>query len=202
MQDTTYQVIIVGAGPAGLAASLTLSAYKISHCIVDANTSAVQKPGDAVPPNAKPLLKQLGILGLLENPLHIPYYSNKSCWGTNELLEKELIDFSCTLDANKKLPKQQLRDFFKQAFSSFLAPQTLTKAKHGFGLPFGSWMQQSDELMALVAQSLQRLSERNIINPEFIDRAISMHKQEHAGYYGELIWILVVLELWLEAHQR
>jgi len=118
------------------------------------------------------------------------------------LLEKELIDFSCTLDANKKLPKQQLRDFFKQAFSNFLAPQTLTKAKHGFGLPFGSWMQQSDELMALVAQALQRLGERNIIKAVFIERAISMHKQEHAGYYGELIWILVVLELWLEAHQR
>jgi len=118
------------------------------------------------------------------------------------LLEKELIDFSCTLDAKKKLPKQQLRDFFKQAFSSFLAPQTLTKSKHGFGLPFGAWMQQSDELMSLVAKTLRRLSDRNIVKKEFIERAITMHKQEHSGYYGELIWILVVLELWLEAHQR
>jgi len=92
VQALQYQVIIVGAGPAGLAASLTLSAYKISHCLIDANTSAIQKPGDALAPNAKPLLKQLGILGLLENARHIPYYSNKSSWGTAELHEKELID--------------------------------------------------------------------------------------------------------------
>jgi asparagine synthase (glutamine-hydrolysing) len=118
------------------------------------------------------------------------------------LLEKELIDFSCTIDADKKLPKQRLRDFFKQSFADFLAPQTLTKSKHGFGLPFGAWMQQSDELMALVGKALRRLSERNIIKGEFIERAITMHQQQHSGYYGELIWILVVLELWLEAHQR
>lgn len=92
MQDLHCQVIIVGAGPAGLASSLTLSAYKIAHCIVDATTSAVQKPGDALPPNAKPLLKQLGILGLLESPGHIPYYGNKSSWGVAELHEKEFID--------------------------------------------------------------------------------------------------------------
>ena len=100
------------------------------------------------------------------------------------------------------MPKQQLRDFFKQAFSNFLAPQTLTKSKHGFGLPFGAWMQQSDELKTLVAKTLRRLSDRNIVKKEFIERAITMHQQEHSSYYGELIWILVVLELWLEAHQR
>ncbi|MFT5647659.1 MAG: flavin-dependent dehydrogenase [Aureispira sp.] len=91
MQDPNYQVIIVGAGPAGLAASLTLSAYKISHCLIDANTSAIPKPGDALPPNAKPLLKQLGILDLLDSPQHIPYYGNKSIWGTNIPQKKEFI---------------------------------------------------------------------------------------------------------------
>lgn len=92
VQAENYQVMIVGAGPAGLAASLTLSAYNISHCLIDAHTAAIQKPGDALPPNAKPLLKQLGILGLLEDAQHIPYYSNKSSWGTADLHEKELID--------------------------------------------------------------------------------------------------------------
>ncbi|MGH1336895.1 MAG: NAD(P)/FAD-dependent oxidoreductase [Aureispira sp.] len=91
MQHPIYQVIIVGAGPAGLAASLTLSAYKISHCLIDANTSAIQKSGDALPPNAKPLLRQLGILSLLDSANHIPYYGNKSIWGTNIVQEKEFL---------------------------------------------------------------------------------------------------------------
>jgi flavin-dependent dehydrogenase len=92
MQNPEYQVIIVGAGPAGLAASLTLSAYKISHCLIDANTSAILKPGDALPPNAKPLLKQLGILDLLDSPQHIPYYGNKSIWGSDIPQKKEFIE--------------------------------------------------------------------------------------------------------------
>lgn len=92
MQNTTYQVIIVGAGPAGLAASLTLSAYNITHCLIDAQTSAVEKPGDALPANAKPLLKQLGILDLLKSTQHIPYYGNKSIWGNQKIHNKEFIE--------------------------------------------------------------------------------------------------------------
>lgn len=92
MQNTSYKVIIVGAGPAGLASSLTLSAYNIPHCIIDAHTKAVLKPGDALPPNAKPLLKQLGILNLLNHPNHIPYYGNKSIWGEDSIRDKEFIE--------------------------------------------------------------------------------------------------------------
>ena len=127
-----YQVIIVGAGPAGLAASLTLSAYKISHCIVDANTSAVQKPGDAIPPNAKPLLNQLGIIGLLENPHHIPYYSNKSSWGTNELLEKELIDgvYGHGYLLDRLHFENQLRELVHNKQTPFYAGYKLKKVHH------------------------------------------------------------------------
>ncbi|AGC78242.1 flavin-dependent dehydrogenase [Nonlabens dokdonensis] len=92
MNKEKYDVIIAGAGPSGLAASLTLSAYGISHCIIDANEAAVPKPGDALPPTSKPLFKQLGILGLLESKKHIPYYGNKSIWGTNIAHQKEFIE--------------------------------------------------------------------------------------------------------------
>jgi len=92
MQKQKYQVIIAGAGPAGLATSLTLSSYSISHCLIDMNISAVSKVGDALPPNAKPLLKQLGILELLDSKRHSPYYGNNSIWGTNVLQEKNFIE--------------------------------------------------------------------------------------------------------------
>lgn len=92
MPHTKYTIIIVGAGPAGLATSLTLSAYNISHCIIDANAAATLKLGDALPPNAKPLLQQLGILHLLDSTYHIPYYGNQSIWGSNSLHQKEFIE--------------------------------------------------------------------------------------------------------------
>ncbi|MDP1652018.1 MAG: hypothetical protein Q8L56_04770 [Rhodocyclaceae bacterium] len=48
--------------------------------------------------------------------------------------------------------------------------------------------------------SLQRLKQRNIVRPEFIDSLFSDHLQSHAGYYGTMIWILMMLELWFEKH--
>jgi len=115
------------------------------------------------------------------------------------LLEKELVDFSCQIKDSDKLQGQKLRHFFKGAVKGFLPDATLTKEKHGFGLPFGLWMSESDELMTLAQEALFSLSQRSIFKPEFIELALSKHQSEHAGYYGELIWILVILELWLQS---
>lgn len=113
------------------------------------------------------------------------------------LLEKEIVDFSCRISASEKLPGNKLRDFFKKSMKNFLADETLSKPKHGFGLPFGRWMRTTPSLIALTEQSLQQLKHRNIIQAQFIDKALEMQKNEHSAYYGELIWILTVLELWL-----
>lgn len=91
-KDSRYfPVVIIGGGPAGLATSLTLSARGIAHCIVDANKVPVTKPGEAIPPNARPLLKQLGIDHFLNNQHHLAYYGNKACWGDDTLRQEEFI---------------------------------------------------------------------------------------------------------------
>lgn len=115
------------------------------------------------------------------------------------LLEKELVDFSCRIKDDDKLKGNHLRYFFKNAMKGFLPDDTLTKEKHGFGLPFGLWMTQSDDLMAIAKEALSSLAQRDIFKPEFIELAIDKHQSEHSSYYGELIWILIVLELWLES---
>lgn len=86
-----YSIVIIGGGPAGIATALTLQARGISHCIVEAKTEPSAKAGEAIPPSARPLLRQLGIEGLVQHPLHSPYYGNKSCWGTNELVQEDFI---------------------------------------------------------------------------------------------------------------
>lgn len=115
------------------------------------------------------------------------------------LIEKELVDFSCGIPASVKLPGQKLRHFFKEMVKPFLAPETLTKSKHGFGLPFGRWMRTTPKLVEITEGALSRLKSRGIVRSDFVDKALKMQSEEHSAYYGELIWILSVLELWMES---
>jgi asparagine synthase (glutamine-hydrolysing) len=55
-------------------------------------------------------------------------------------------------------------------------------------------------LRELAYESLLCLKKRPYFQPEFIERAIELHRTEHAAYYGDLVWILMMLELWLQAH--
>ena len=116
------------------------------------------------------------------------------------LIEKELVDFSCTVPATLKAPGQKLRDFYKNSFRGFLPDATLSKSKHGFGLPFGVWMKQRPDLQHIALNALQSFKQRKILQPTFIDQAIDTFENGHSGYYGELVWIIVVMELWLQHH--
>ena len=118
------------------------------------------------------------------------------------LLDKSLVDFSCKVAASTKLAGQKLRDFYKKVCKGFLADETLSKEKHGFGLPFGVWLTDNAELKALALTALNAFRQRNIVKASLIDAAIEAHTNSHASYYGELIWILVVLELWLQAEEH
>lgn len=117
-------------------------------------------------------------------------------------LDDDLIDFSGTLKLNEKVDGNRLRVLFKEALKGFLPDETIAKSKHGFGLPFGDWLANDNELRLTTLGALSSLSHRGIVRKSYIDDLIIMHGNEHAGYYGVMIWVLVQLELWLQAHSR
>lgn len=116
------------------------------------------------------------------------------------MLHESVVDFSAALPPSLKLKGGKLRYFFKEALRDFLPQEIITKEKHGFGLPVGTWLQSHPPLRELAGDSLQRLKSRNIVRPDFIDSLFSQHLQTHAGYYGTMVWILMMLELWFEKH--
>ena len=118
------------------------------------------------------------------------------------MLDDALIEFSCRVPSTLKLRGGHLRHFYKEAMTGFLPGEIIEKRKHGFGLPFGLWMRDHRPLQELAYDSLLRLKGQDFLRPAFIDHLIGLHREGHAAYYGELIWILMMLDLWLEARRQ
>jgi asparagine synthase (glutamine-hydrolysing) len=118
------------------------------------------------------------------------------------LLDQRIVDLSCRIPSDIKLKGQKLRWFYKQAMADFLPDQIINKSKHGFGLPFGIWLKDHQPLKELAYDAIHGLKKREFFKPEFLDHAIEMHQSIHAAYYGELIWVLMMLELWLVGKAR
>ena len=96
--------------------------------------------------------------------------------------------------------KGRLRVLFKDALRGFLPDETITKSKHGFGLPFGIWLNEHGALKQLAEDALISLGKRGIVRPGYLDYLRREHASGHASYYGVMIWVLVELELWLQAN--
>jgi len=153
-----------------------------------------------------------GIVQLLEDQARAQDFSRvKQVWlSIGELagvevafpfLHDDVVAFSAGLTPQQKLNGTQLRWFFKEALRGFLPDAIITKQKHGFGLPFGVWLQSHRQLQQLASDSLHDLKARRIVRGEFIEQLVGQHLQEHAGYHGTMVWVLMMLEQWFRQHR-
>jgi asparagine synthase (glutamine-hydrolysing) len=132
----------------------------------------------------------------------------KVCGATNlagvtvgfPFLDPTLLAFSLGMPPQAKLRVLKLRWFFKEAMRGFLPDEILTKKKQGFGLPFGVWAVGHERLHRLASDSLGSLSGRGLLRPQFLKQLLTEFLPSHPGYYGEMVWILVMLEQWLQQH--
>lgn len=116
-------------------------------------------------------------------------------------LDDGVVNFSTRLPSAWKMRGSKLRYFAKQALADFLPHATIAKSKHGFGLPFGQWLKTSAELQAQVYGLLSNLGQRGIFQPKFIDHLILEHRSGHAAYFGTMVWVLAMLEAWLQSNK-
>ena len=113
------------------------------------------------------------------------------------LLDYALVDFSTKLPTSYKLNGFNLRWFFKEALRGFLPYEVVAKKKQGFGLPFGVWAANNAKLRSIAEDSVRSLADRKILRQDFVDALFCRHLYDHPGYYGEMIWISMMLEQWL-----
>ena len=117
------------------------------------------------------------------------------------LLDEDIVEFAARIPPQLQIKGVKLRYFFKEALRDFLPAETLSKAKHGFGLPFGVWMNTHAPLRDLAYDSLQSFRQRGYIKPAYLDQLLEQHRAGHASYYGVMIWVIMMLEQWLQHHK-
>lgn len=86
MNQTIYDVAIIGGGPAGCATAIALKKQGIEQILV-AEAGSYQQPriGESIPPDTRDLFAQLGIWEAFVQQHHEPCMGSQSSWGADAL---------------------------------------------------------------------------------------------------------------------
>lgn len=115
-------------------------------------------------------------------------------------LDEGLAEFAASVPSDVLLPGRELRHFFKYTLRDFLPQEVLTKEKHGFGLPFGTWIKKDMRLKEMVCDNLSDFKGRGYLRHEFLDGIIAACQgQDNTGRSG-LGWDIAMLNMWLDRH--
>jgi asparagine synthase (glutamine-hydrolysing) len=118
------------------------------------------------------------------------------------LLDLPLVEFTGTWPPNFKVRGLEKRFLFKQAFRELLPQETLAKEKHGFGVPVSDWFKNHSGFRALAQDTLlsSRAKQRGYFHPGAVEDLLQRHADDVTPYYGDILWIIFMLELWHRRH--
>jgi flavin-dependent dehydrogenase len=91
MPSRRCDVAVVGAGPAGAAAALTLTRAGFDVALLEASEFERPRLGETLPPSARPVLDRLGLGRDVAATASTPSFGNQSAWGSQELAASPFI---------------------------------------------------------------------------------------------------------------
>ena len=115
------------------------------------------------------------------------------------LLNRDLVDFTCTIPPDLKVKWKKNRYIFKQAMKGFLPDEIINKSKHGMGLPVTPWFKQDKQMNTLLHDTLFTGTTKltQYIKPTFISKMKTAFETDDTTYYGDNLWVFLILEMWL-----
>jgi asparagine synthase (glutamine-hydrolysing) len=119
-------------------------------------------------------------------------------------LDLPLIEFTATWPASFKVHAGEKRHLFRQAFRELLPAETLAKRKHGFGVPTSLWLRTHAGFVDLAHDAL--LGSDAHVTGYFrrgaLEELLRLHASDTTAFYGDLLWSVLMLELWHRRHGR
>jgi asparagine synthase (glutamine-hydrolysing) len=65
----------------------------------------------------------------------------------------------------------------------------------------GHWLIAHKPLFEMASDSIESLRPRGILRPEFVRDLLEVRLRQHPGYYGVMVWVLMMLGLWLDSRK-
>lgn len=153
-------------------------------------------------PNEKDLLNKMLYLEmkffLADHNLN---YTDKMSMATGvevrvPFLDKELVEFSCTIPTNLKLKGMTTKYILKKVMEKYLPHEVIYRPKSGFGAPVRQWI--THDMNEIIKDYLSRsnISKRELFSYKDIQQLIENNKSGKidASY---TIWSLLSIESWL-----
>jgi flavin-dependent dehydrogenase len=89
--QVALDVLVVGGGPAGSAAAITLRNAGLSVGIVERSDYGAVRIGETLSPGAQTLLRFLGIEDAIHADGHLPAFGTKAAWGSEALATRDFL---------------------------------------------------------------------------------------------------------------
>ena len=89
----SYDVVILGGGPAGAATALSLRSHTpdLSVALIEQTNYHATRIGETLPPAVRPLLERIGVWQAFLAEDHLPAYGTCAAWGSDALHENEFF---------------------------------------------------------------------------------------------------------------
>ena len=84
-------VLVLGGGPAGVAAAVDLVERGASVLLVEQTSYEVERIGESFPPPVVRVLASLGLWDSVDQAKHLPSYGVRRFWGSDEPNERSYI---------------------------------------------------------------------------------------------------------------
>ena len=120
------------------------------------------------------------------------------------LLDRDLVDFCGRIPANLKVKPGKNRYIFKQAMRGILPDETIRKSKHGMGLPIAKWFKEDPHLSQYLGDVLftGQPEIMTFIRADYLQKLQKSFFAEDSPYYGDNLWVFMLLEIWLQSEKN
>jgi len=109
--------------------------------------------------------------------------------------DHKLVEYTLQISDSEKYPHYS-KQLLVESLGDLLPSDIVHRPKMGFVFPWKNWLK--NELRSFSQQKINQLKKRNILNPDSLEHLFNSFLANEKNNLWLNIWLLIVLETWLE----